>query len=182
MCSHLFVFVFRYLALYPNVHFLLDVCILNSGSISMCIHVYLHLNVDLFPPRPGAEATGRGGIVSRCNNFHACPLHDMMYSLFYADMNPCMYVHVIFICACCYLYVCKQKSMSRSVSMPVCVCIYIYIFFYFIDIRLFFAYLLIHLYLCGIALLKYPCFYLYPCLNLYHCLFVGVYCQKGCCM
>ena len=78
MCSKLFVFVFRYLALYLYANFLLDVYILNSGCISIAIHVYLHLNADLFPPRPGAEATGRGGIVSRYNNFHACPLHDIM--------------------------------------------------------------------------------------------------------
>ena len=28
------------------------------------------------PPRPGAEATGRGGIVLRCNSFHTCTLLD----------------------------------------------------------------------------------------------------------
>ena len=82
MCSHLFVFVFRYLALYLYVICLLNVCILHAGSISISIHVYLPLNVDLFPPRPGAEATGRGGIVSRSDNFHACPLHDIMFSCF----------------------------------------------------------------------------------------------------
>ena len=42
--------------------FLLDVCIHKPGSISICIHVCLHLNTDLF------------------HNLHACPLHDAMCS------------------------------------------------------------------------------------------------------
>ena len=57
MWSYLFVFIFRYLALNLYVNFLLDICILDSGSISICIHLYLYLNVDLFPQSPGAEAT-----------------------------------------------------------------------------------------------------------------------------
>ena len=79
MCSHLFVFCISLFGFISKCTFLAR-C--NSGSISICIHVYLHLNVDLFPPRLRAEATGRGRIVSRCNNFHACPLHDVMYSCF----------------------------------------------------------------------------------------------------
>ena len=79
MCSHLFVFC---ISLFGSISKCTFLARCNSGSISICIHVYLHLNVDLFPPRLRAEATGRGRIVSRCNNFHACPLHDVMYSCF----------------------------------------------------------------------------------------------------
>ena len=30
------------------------------------------------PPRPGVEATGRGGIILRCNSFHTCTLFAVM--------------------------------------------------------------------------------------------------------
>ena len=124
--------------------------------------------------KPPAEAESFLGVTTF---MHAL----CMVLCIFVSSNPCMYVHFIFICAYYYLYVCKQKSMSRSVSMPVCVYPYIYIYIsILIDIRFFNAYLLVDLYLCGIALILISIFlFISICLYFCDCLFVGVYYQKG---
>ena len=78
MWSHLFVFVFRYLALWSR-----------------------------------GRRPGRGGIVSKCNNFRACPLRDIMCScLIQVWIHACMNVHW-FISMLIFI------SMSISLSLPI---------------------------------------------------------------
>ena len=91
MCSHLFVFVCRYLVLYLHVNFLLDVCILNSGSISVSIYVYLHLNADLGRGRkPLAEATSFPGVTTFMHVL--CMILCILVWNRYGSMHVCLFI------------------------------------------------------------------------------------------
>ena len=76
-----------------------------------------------FSPRPRAEATGRSGIVSRCNNLHTCTLLDMLYT-FHTQTFSCLFVSVylyldLYLHVHFLLYVCILKYGSISISMSI---------------------------------------------------------------
>ena len=73
---------------------------------------------NIFPPRPGAEATGRSGIVSRCNNIHICTLFDAIYVYIHSIQT---YVNIsLYLDLYLYVPVFLCVSIPKPRSKPLC--------------------------------------------------------------